>query len=154
MSNPAEDAAELEQLRAQRAHLADRLRAPWWYLAGFAVVLALTLAVPIGMHYFGGAGNWSMAALVLWFLLQGALARASGVAVGTRTLRYPSGRAAGIAMMVVVVAALIAEMLLTRHGLVAEAIVVGVLATAVGVGCWQAHLRGIRRDLRTGAEAM
>ena len=155
MSNAAEDVAELERLRAQRAQLANRVRAPWWYLAAFAVVLALICAVPIASHYLSGLGNWSaLVAIVVFYLLQGALARASGVAVGTRTLRYPSGRAAGIAMMVVVVAAVVAEMVLLRRGLLGAAIVVGVLATAVGAGCQQAHLRGIRRDLRTGGGTM
>jgi len=32
--------------------------------------------------------------------------------------------------------------------------VVGVLATLAGTGCWQGHLRGIRRDLETGRRAM
>jgi len=46
------------------------------------------------------------------------------------------------------------ETLLLDHGLLAAAIVVGVLATLAGTGCWQGHLRGIRRDLETGRGAM
>ena len=38
MGDVAGDPAALEQLRAQRGRLADRLRPPWWYLTGFAIV--------------------------------------------------------------------------------------------------------------------
>ena len=149
MNDGAQDTAELEQLRAQRAQLADRLRAPWWYLPVFTVGMALICAVPIGTHYVAEEGNWStIVALVLFYLLQQALARSTGVAV-SRTLRYPSGRAAGIAMMAVVVAALVAEWLLLRHAMVTAAIVAAVLATVIAAVCQQAHLRGIRHDLRT-----
>ena len=40
------------------------------------------------------------------------------------------------------------------RGLLAAAIVVGVLATLAGTVCWLGHLRGIRRDLETGMGAM
>ena len=46
------------------------------------------------------------------------------------------------------------EGLLLDRGLLAAAIVVGVLATLAGTGCWLGHLRGIRRDLETGMGAM
>ncbi len=154
MREAPQDVAELGQLRAQREQLANRVRAPWWYLAGYAGVLALICAVPFGSHYFRGTWSWSgLVAIALFYLLQRALARVTGVAVGTRTLRYPSGRPAGIMLMMVVTAAVVAEMVLITRGLTVAAIVAGVLATAVGTACHQAHLRGIRRDLRMG-EAM
>jgi hypothetical protein len=91
----------------------------------------------------------------VFYLLQHALARVSGVAVSARTLQqYPSGRAWGIAMIVIIIAASAVETLLLDRGLLAAAIVVGVLATLAGTGCWQGHLRGIRRDLETGRGAM
>lgn len=153
--NSGDGMTELDRLRAQRAQLAERVRAPWWYLAVFAAVLALMCAVPFASNYLSpAAGSWSpVAALVLYYLLQAALARASGVAAGTRTLRYPSARAAGFTMIAVVAAAVVAEALLVTHGLTSAAIAVGVLATAVGTGCQRAQLRGIRRDLRTGVAA-
>jgi hypothetical protein len=46
------------------------------------------------------------------------------------------------------------ESILLEHGLLAAAIVVGVLATLAGTVCWLGHLRGIRRDLETGRGAM
>ena len=64
------------------------------------------------------------------------------------------GRAWTIALVVVIFAASIVESLLLEHGLLAAAIVVGVLATMAGTGCWLGHLRGIRRDLETGRAAM
>ena len=91
---------------------------------------------------------------MVFFLLQYALARVSGVDVGIRTWQYPSGRAWTIALVVVIFAASWVESLLLEHGLLAAAIVVGVLATVAGTVCWQGHLRGIRRDLETGRGAM
>ena len=36
----------LERLRAQRSRLADRMRPPWWYLTGIAILWALIFACP------------------------------------------------------------------------------------------------------------
>ena len=68
--------------------------------------------------------------------------------------QYPSGRAWFIAMIVIIISASAAETPLLKHGLLAAAIAVGVLATLAGTGCWQGHLRGIRRDLETARGAM
>jgi hypothetical protein len=76
------------------------------------------------------------------------------VDVGIQTWQYPSGRAWTIALVVVIFTASEGETLLLEHGLLAAAIVVGVLATLAGTGCWQGHLRGIRRDLETGRGTM
>jgi len=156
MRDDTEDVAELELLRAQRAQLASRLQTPWWYVAGIAFAWAVAFAMPIGSHYLTGAGiGGALLAIVVFYLLQHALARVSGVDVGTRTLQqYPSGRAWFIAMLVVLLAASWVETLLLDRGLLAAAIVVGVLATLAGTGCWHGHLRGIRRDLETGRGAM
>lgn len=155
MRDDTDDSAELNLLRAQRAQLASRLKAPWWYVAAIAVIWAVTCAMPIGSHYLPAVANWGgVLGIVLFYLLQQALAQASGVAVGTRTLQYPSGRAWGFAVIVVIVGAVVAETLLVNHGLLSTAIVVGVLATLAGTACWQGHLRGIRRDLETGREAV
>jgi len=91
---------------------------------------------------------------VVFLLLQHALVRVSGVAVGLRTWQYPSGRAWTIGMAVIIFAASGVEGLLLDRGLLAAAIVVGVLATLAGTVCWLGHLRGIRRDLETGRGAM
>jgi hypothetical protein len=144
---------ELELLRAQRARLASRLKAPWWYIAGSAVALAVGCAMPIGAHYVRGTGIWcGVLAIVLLLLLQHALVRVSGVALGTGT--WPSGRAWSIAVGVVILANSGVETFLLDRGLLAAAIVVGVLATLAGTGCLQGILRGIRRDLETGKGAM
>ena len=111
--------------------------------------------MPIGSHYLTGAGiGGSLLVIVVFLLLQHALARVSGVDVGIRTWQYPSGRAWTIAIVVVIFAASWAESIVLEHGLLAAAIVVGVLATLAGTGCWLGHLRGIRRDLETGREAI
>jgi hypothetical protein len=156
MRDDTENVAELELLRAQRARLASRLKTPWWYVAGTAFALAVAFAMPIGSRYLVGAGiGGAVLAIVVFYLLQHALARVSGVAVGTRTLQqYPSGRAWGIAIIVIILVASAVETLLLDRRLLAAAIVVGVLATLTGTGCWQGHLRGIRRDLATGRGAM
>ena len=155
MRDDTENAAELVLLRAQRAQLASRLKTPWWYGAGTALAFAVAFAMPIGSHYLTGAGiGGTLLAIVVFLLLQYALARVSGVDVGTRTWQFPSGRAWTIAMIVVIIAASGAETLLLDRGLLAAAIVVGVLAALAGTRCWQGHLRAIRRDLETGRGAM
>jgi hypothetical protein len=156
MKDGAESAAELDLLRAQRAQLASRLQAPWWYVAASAVGWAAAFAAPIASHYLvddGAAAGLDLLAVVVLLLLQYALARVSGVAVGLPTWQYPSGRVWMIVMVVVIFGASQAERPLLQHGLLAAAIVTGVLATAAVVGCWQGHLRGIRRDLATGRGA-
>ena len=156
MRDGTENVAELELLRAQRAQLASRLKTPWWYVAATAFAWGVACAVPIGSRYLVGAGiGGTLLAIVVFYLAQHALAWVSGVDVGTRTLQqYPSGRAWFIAMIVVLIANSVVEALLLEHGLLAAAIVVGVLAALAGTGCWQGHLRGIRRDLETGRGAV
>jgi hypothetical protein len=150
-----ESVAELGLLGAQRAQLASRLKTPWWYVAGTAFAWAVAFAMPIGVHYLTGAGiGGALLVIVVLLLLQYALARVSGVDVGVRTWQYPSGRVWTIALVVVIFAASGVEGLLLEHGLLAAAILVGVLATVAGTVCWLGHLRGIRRDLETGRGAV
>lgn len=154
MSDAEEDRQGLAQLDEQRGRLADRVQPPWWYLAGFALIMAVVCAMPFATRYLDWAAGWpAMLALLVFYALQWALGTTTGVSIGTRTLRYPSGRVAGIAMMVVVVAAIVAETILLGHGLDGEALVAGIFAVAAAVVCQQAHLRGIRRDLRAGNAA-
>jgi hypothetical protein len=40
MRDDMENVAELELLRTQRAHLASRLKTPWWYVAATAFAWA------------------------------------------------------------------------------------------------------------------
>jgi hypothetical protein len=137
MRDAARDPAALELLRLQRSRLADRMRPPWWYLPGIAILWALVFAAPFGSRYLPqGVRTWPilLAAVAVACLLQWGLARATGIAVNTRMLRYPSGRPAGIAIIV-------------------AAIVVAALAVAAEVAAQQAHLRGIRQDLRAGGGA-
>ena len=154
MSDAATDPAALELLRAQRSRLADRLRAPWWYLAGGGLVWALAFASPFSPRYLPQwVPTWPilLAALALVCLLQWGLTRATGIKVGFRNLRYPaSGRPARIAVVVVCLAALVTEHSLIGRGLVAAAIVVAALAVVAEVAAQQAVLRGIRQDLRGG----
>ena len=51
MRDLARDPTALEQLRVQRGRLADRIRAPWWCLAGIAFLWALVFAAPFGSRY-------------------------------------------------------------------------------------------------------
>lgn len=154
MNDAAGPQAELEQLQVQRARLAGRVRPPWWYLPGSTVTLGLVLAVPFTAHYLPALAAWpAVAAIALFWLLQRSMARATGVAVGTRTLRYPSARAAGIALLAVAAAAIVAETVLLGQSLPGAAIAAGILAAVAGAACLQAQLAGIRRDLHSGAGA-
>ena len=104
----------------QRSRLADRMRPPWWYLSGIAILYALIFAAPFSQRFLPqGVHTWPIlvAAVAVACLLQWGLARATGIAVNTRMLRCPSGRPAGIAMIVVGIAAFGTEAFLIRRGL-------------------------------------
>ena len=156
MRDVARDPAALEQLREQRSRLADRLRPPWWYLTGSAVLFALAFALPFISRYLPhGVRLWPflIAALVVAWLLQWGLAQATGISVGFPDLTYRPGRPARIAMLVVSLAAIVTEHFLIDRGQFVVAVVVAALAVAAGVLSVQAALRGIRQELRSGGRA-
>jgi threonine/homoserine efflux transporter RhtA len=144
----------LQRLQVQRRRLADRMRPPWWYLTGIAVMYALVFAVPFGQRYRSqGLSLWPIvaAALAVACLMQWGLARATGIRVGFRNLRYPaSGRPVRIAVVEVSLAAIATEHFLIDRGLLAAAIATAALAVAAEVALLQAALRGIRQELRAG----
>jgi hypothetical protein len=157
MRGAARDPAALELLRVQRGRLADRMRPPWWYLTGIALLYALVFAVPFGQRYLSqGFSIWPIfvAALAVACLLQWGMTRATGIKVGFRNLRYPpAGRPTRIAVVVVCLAAIATEHFLIDRGLLAAAIVVAALAVAAEVALQRAALRGIRQELRAGGGA-
>jgi hypothetical protein len=156
MHDAARDPAALERLRVQRGQLADRMRPPWWYLAGIGILWALAFGAPFSSRYLPqGVKTWPilLAVLVVACLLQWGLARATGLAVAVGSLRYPSGRPAEVAIVVVGAAALVIEFFLIDRGLIVAAIAVAALAVAAEVVLQQAHLRGIRQDLGDGGAA-
>ena len=157
MRDVARDPAALELLRVQRGRLADRMRPPWWYLPGTAILWALVFACPFSSRFFPqGVRIWPIlvAGVAVACLLGWGLARATGIKVGFRNLRYPaSGRPTRIAMIVVSLAALVTETFLIRRDLIVAAIVVAALAVAAEVAGQQTVLRGIRQELRAGGGA-
>jgi hypothetical protein len=151
------DPAALEQLRMQRSRLADRIRAPWWYQAGIGLLWALVFAGPFGSRYLPrGVSPFPpilAACLAVGCLLWWGQTRVTGIRMGYRDLSYRPVRPAGIAMLVVSVAANATETSLLRHGLLAAAIVAAALAVVGEVAAQLAMLRAIREDLRTGGGA-
>jgi hypothetical protein len=153
MGDAVRDPAALELLRAQRSRLADRLRPPWWYLSGGAILWALVFASPFSPRYLPQrVPSWPilLAALALTCLLQWGLTRVTGISVGIPDLTYRPGRPARIAMLVVSLAAIVTEHFLIDRGLLVAAAVVAALAVVAGVISVQAALRGIREALRAG----
>src|SRR5690348_9403013 len=109
MRDMAGDPAALERLRVQRDRLANRMRPPWWYLAGVAIGWALVFAFPFSSRYLPrSVGTWPIlvAAVALACLLQWGLVRATGISVGIPDLTYRPGRPARIVMLVVSLAAI------------------------------------------------
>jgi hypothetical protein len=166
MRDVARDPTALELLRVQRSRLADRMRPPWWYLPGVAIVWALFFAGPFTSRTFSSPASVSTWAIVVpvlavCCLLQWGMTRATGIKAGPRPLRvlqdglfyHRPGRPAGIAIAVVSLAGLGTEGSLIRHGLLAAAIVAAALAVAAEVALQQAWLRAIRQDLRDGGGA-
>ena len=155
MPDAARDPGVLELLGVQRSRLADRLRPPWWYLAGFAVMYALVFAFPFASRFLG-VGIWPflVAALVVAVPMQWAWTRTTGIKMGFRNLSYPGpGRPARYAVLVVCLGALTAEHFLIERDLIAAAIVIAVLGVAGEVVVQLALLRDARRELRGGAAA-
>jgi hypothetical protein len=154
MRDAAGDPAALEQLRVQRSRLADRMRLPWWYLTGMAILWALVFAGPFSSRYLPrGVPTWPIfvAAAAVACLLQWGLTRATGIKLPFRNLRYPSpGRPVGIAILVVFLAASETEFLLIRRGLLVAAIVVAAVGVVAEMALLQAALRVTRRELRGG----
>jgi threonine/homoserine efflux transporter RhtA len=153
MRDVARDPAALELLRVQRGRLADRIRAPWWYLTGLAILWALVFAGPFGSRYLPQAfSTWpilvagSAVACLLWW----GQTRTTGIKMGFRNLSYRPARPAGIAMLVVSIAANGTETSLIRRDLLVAAVAVAALAVAAEVTVQQALLRAIRQDLRDG----
>ena len=157
MRDVARDLAALELLRVQRSRLADRMRLPWWYLTGAAIVWAVVFAGPFSSRYLPrGVPTWPIfvAAAAVACLLQWGLTRATGIKLPFRNLRYPSpGRPVGIAILVVCLAAGETEFLLIRGGLLVAAIVVAAVGVVAEMACLQIALRVTRQELRGGGGA-
>jgi hypothetical protein len=157
MRDVAGDPAALELLRVQRSRLADRMRLPWWYRSGAAILWAVVFAGPFSSRYLSPAFPiWAIlvAFLAVVCLMQWGLIRATGMKLPFRNLRYRGpGRPVGIAILVVWFAASETEHLLVDRGLIVAAIVVAFLAVAAEMALLQAALRVTRRELRGGGGA-
>jgi hypothetical protein len=155
MRDVARDPAALELLRVQRSRLADRMRWPWWYQSGAAILWALVFAFPFIARYLPHVPAWpvDLAAVAAVCLLQWGLTRATGIKLPFRNLRYRPGRPVGIAILVVALTAGETEFLLIRHGLPVAAIVVAALAAVAEMALLQAALRVTRQELRVGGGA-
>ena len=158
MRDVAGDPAALELLRVQRGRLADRMRPPWWYLTGIALLYALVFAAPFGSRYLPrGVSPYPpilVAVVAVACLLRWGQARATGIKMGFRNLSYPGpGRPARYAVVVTSLGAIVIEHYLIDRGLTVAAIVVAALAVAAEVALQQALLRGLRQELRGGGAA-
>jgi hypothetical protein len=157
MRDAAGDPTALELLRVQRARLADRMRLPWWYLTGAAILWALVFASPFSSRYLPrGVPTWPilLAVAAVVCLMQWGLTRATGIKLPFRNLSSPSpGRPVGIAILVVWFAASETEFVLIRHGLLVAAIVVAALGVAAEMALLQAAVRVTRQELRGGGGA-
>jgi hypothetical protein len=156
MGDVARDPTALELLRVQRGRLADRMRLPWWYRAGHAILWAVVFAGPFSSRYLPrGVPTWPIlvAFLAVACLLQWGLTRATGIKLPFRNLRYRPGRPVGIAILVVFLAASETEFLLVGRGLIVAAIAVAALGVAAEMALLQAALRVTRQELRGGGGA-
>ena len=155
MPDVARDPTALELLRVQRSRLADRLRPPWWYLTGVAVMYVLVFAFPFASRFLG-VGIWPFfaAALLVAVPLQWGWTRVTGIKMGFRNLSYPGpGRLARYAVVVVSLGAIVTEPLLIGRGLIVAAVAVAALAVAAEVALQQVLLRGVRQELQGGGPA-
>jgi hypothetical protein len=155
MRDAVRDPAALELLRLQRSRLADRLRPPWWYLTGVAIMYAVVFAFPFASRFMG-VTIWPFfaAALLVAVPLQWGWTRATGIKMGFRNLSSPGpGRLARYAVAVVSLGAIVTEHYLIDRNLIVAAVAVAALAVAAQVALQQALLRGTRQELRAGGGA-
>ena len=105
MRDAAGDPAALELLRVQRGRLADRLRPPWWYLTGLAIMWALVFACPFSLAVTWGPASGPSSLPRWWWPCRcsGAWTRVTGMKMGVPELSALPARAVprGIAMVVV-----------------------------------------------------
>lgn len=150
MTGDSSGAGQLRCLEGQRARLADRVRAPWWYLVGYPLMWVVLIGSPFAAHFLRFGSLVLVVALALAYLLEWGFGRTTGVALRTnRTMdRYPETRPAGIAILIVAGLAVVAEFLLVGNGRLTVAAVIGAVSVPVILGCQLAVFRGIRRDLR------
>jgi hypothetical protein len=157
MHDVARDPEALERLRVQRSRLADRIRLPWWYRTGAALLWAVVFAGPFSSRYLPhGVPTWPafVAAAAVAFLMQWGLTRATGIKLPFRNLSERSpGRPLGIAILVVFFAIGETEYLLISHGLPVIAVAVAVLGVVAEMVLLQAALRVTRQELRGGGAA-
>jgi hypothetical protein len=154
MGGVARDPA-LELLREQRGRLAERLRPPWWYLAGIAVMYALVFTFPFTQRYLG-LNIWPIlvAGLVVAVPLQWGWTRVTGMKMGFRNLSHTdAGRPVRIALVVVSLGTVMIVHFLLDSGLIAVAVAVVALAVAAEVALQQDALRLLRQELRGGGGA-
>jgi hypothetical protein len=148
-----EAADGLEQVRQQRAALAERVTLPWWYLVLFTAAIVALLSSPFASRY-GSPGLSDLVflpALVIMVGLDRLLGYATGAKLSRRTmLAYPSTRPAGVAVIVTVGAAVVGVNALLGSGQVAVAVGVVVVAAAAAVGCLVRLTAAIRDDIREG----
>jgi hypothetical protein len=144
----------LDEVRRQRAALAERARTPAWYLALFGLAVLALLAMPFVARATSAAvANWVvlLPAVAVLLLQDQLLGLVTGAKLARGTLRaYPSSRPAGIAMLVVVVAGVIAVNWLLNADQVGVAVVAAVVATGLAVACLVRQGAAIREDIRTG----
>jgi hypothetical protein len=145
----------LELLRVQRSRLADRMRPPWWYLTGVAIMYAVVFAFPFASRFLGvPVWPFLVAALVVAVPLQWGWTRVTGIKMGFRNLSSPGpGRLTRYAVVVVSLGTIVTEPFLIDRGLLVAAVVVAVLAVAAEVALQEVLLRGIRQELRGGGGA-
>jgi hypothetical protein len=143
----------LEQVRQQRAALAQRVTLPWWYLALFTAAIVALLSLPFASRYLSsGLGDLVfLPALVVMLGLDRLLGYATGTKLSRRTmLAYPSSRPTGVTMLLIVVAAGVGVNVLLGNAQVAAAVGVVVVAAAGVVGCLVRLTAAIRDDIREG----
>lgn len=156
MHDMAGDPAALDRLRVQRRRLADRMRLPWWYQSGAAIVWALVFAAPFSSRYLSRGfptGAILLAAVAVVGLMQWGLTQVTGIQLPFRNLRYRPGRSVGIAILAVSLIGGETEFLLIGHGLPAAAIAVAAVAVGAEMALLQAAVRVTRRELRGGGGA-
>jgi hypothetical protein len=146
------DQTEGTILAETRDRLAQRARLPWWYVALQGLALLGLLAAPLVSRSSAGVYNavmWpSVLLLVFGDLL---LRRLRGVAFSRRTLlAYPSTRRAGLALLAVGVAGVVAVNVLVRADLAGLALALAIAVAACCTALLLTMNAGMRRDIRAG----
>lgn len=142
----------MAQVAAQREHLADRARLPWWFWGLFGFATVGLIGGPLVQHWLGEPSYYAvfLPSGLIYVLAERLVRRSRGISFSGRTMRaFPSSRRPGTVFVVVVAVAFLTVVTTTRT-VPAVAVTGLVVGTVLSVACMAWLQRAMLADVRAG----